>query len=144
MSAVNHEARRLEAEPRVGLLAVSWVISGEAAGPAFRVVSPQAAEVELRWLIDVDRGASTLIVADGSAEHRLAAGTARVEWDGPTGLMHLHAAAGQDELVATLRDESVLYARTTVMERLGIPGGRYEVRRSARAATPGGASAPAC
>lgn len=131
MSALNHDTSRVDVAPRLGVLAVGWTVSREAAAATFRAVTAHPGDVELRWVIDLDRAASTLVLADGAAEHRLATGGATAGWDAGTGLMHLHAAAGQDELVATLRDDVVLYARTTVMERLGIPGGRYEVRRTA-------------
>jgi hypothetical protein len=145
VSAVNRAP--IEVAPRLGTLAVAWTLSRQAAAPAFKHLAPGDGEVELRWLIDLGASSSTLLVIDGAVEHRIATGGAAPGWDPETGLMHLHAAAGQDELVATLRDDAVLYARTTVMERLGIAGGRYEVVRTAvqaPAVTRPASSAAAC
>lgn len=145
MSALNRSP--VEVAPRLGTLAVAWTISRQAAAAAFKHLTPGDGEVELRWLIDLGASSSTLLVIDAAAEHRIATGGATPGWEPETGLMHLHAAAGQDELVATLRDNAVLYARTTVMERLGIAGGRYEVVRTAvqtPAVTRPASSAAAC
>jgi hypothetical protein len=77
---------------------------------------------------------------DGHKEQRIATGGATAVFDEE--LLHLQAAAGQDEFVATLRDNAVLYARTTLLERVGIGGGRYEVVRTATRAA--GACAAEC
>ena len=142
MTALNRAPA--EVAPRLGTFAITWIMSRQAGVGAFKSIAGEGGEVELRWVVDLSASTSTLLVVDGATEQRLATGGASHGWDADTGLLHLHAAAGHDELVATLRDHTVLYARTTVMERLGIAGGRYEVLRSAVAVTRAAASAAAC
>ena len=115
--------------PRLGVVTVAWAVSRDAAARVFKGVAEGSSEVELRWAIDLDRNASAVSLFDGHKEQRIATGGATAVFD--EDLLHLQAAAGQDEFVATLRDEAVLYARTTLLERVGIGGGRYEVVRTA-------------
>jgi hypothetical protein len=84
-------------------------------------------EVELRWVLDVDAGTSRCVVVDGPRDIVTAEGSSSGVAD--SGLVHVQASAGADEFSATLRDGTVLYARTTVLNRAGVGGGRYEVVR---------------
>ena len=115
--------------PKLGVVSIAWTMSREAARGAFKQVAEQGGEVELRWTIDLDRNASTVSLVDGDSDSPIASGGASSMQD--EDLVHLQAAAGQDEFVATLRGDAVLYARSTVLERVGVGGGRYEVVRQA-------------
>jgi hypothetical protein len=129
VSAAGPTARktRRRASARLGTATVAWNISREAARGAWAGLAEQGGEVALRWVADLDEQACTLTLVDGKAERVLASGNASAIADGE--LLHIQVAAGEDELVATLRAAEVLYARTTALTRLKIGGGRYEVER---------------
>jgi hypothetical protein len=133
MSAVNRATKgarrtRTTSKPRarLGVVSVSWVVSRDAAAPAWGVAAGEG-EVELRWLLDIDAGASRCVMVDGTREIVIAEGSSSGSSD--NGLVHVQASASADEFSATLRDGTVLYARTTVLSRAGVGGGRYEVVR---------------
>jgi|GEM_PF-6135309 len=111
---------------RIGTVTVAWVISRDAASRVWPVAAGEG-EVELRWTLDTDAGTSRCVLVDGATETLIATGTASGTVDAD--LINIQASTTTDEFAATLRDDRVIYARTTVLSRMGIAGGRYEVAR---------------
>jgi hypothetical protein len=111
---------------RIGTVTVAWVISRDAASRVWPVAAGEG-EVELRWTLDTDAGTSRCVLVDGATETLIGTGTASGSVD--ASLTSVHASTSTDEFAATVRGERVVYARTTVLSRVGIAGGRYEVVR---------------
>jgi hypothetical protein len=113
-------------------LGFRWSVSPGAAAQA-GLCTPGAREVSLVLAVEIQRGTgpgratavSAALVRDGLAspvEFAGASGTA--VGDPETGVLHIDI---DGFLHATLREpDAVLYARTPLLARLGLPGGRYE------------------
>jgi hypothetical protein len=118
-------------------MTIRWNLSRQslAAGPR-----DDGRDLELRWRLDALAGNADAQLMDGEVPDRSRAivkGATLVHTcDGE--LLHVEARDRNDGallLAATLRPEAagahVLYARTTLLAKLGVRGGRYEVLSSA-------------
>ncbi|HYE60829.1 MAG TPA: hypothetical protein VD997_02440 [Phycisphaerales bacterium] len=127
MSAVNRATkgpRTRGPRKRQRVVTVAWAVSRDAASRVWPVEAGDG-EVELRWVLEA--GVSRVVLSDGAREVVIAEGSSAVVAD--EGLLHVEASAGEFGFAATLRAGRVLYARTDVLGRLGVEGGRYEVVR---------------
>jgi|GEM_PF-3527834 len=84
--------------------------------------------VVLEWVVETGRAEAFL--GDSAGLERVSLGV----WDGVErvgderlGLEHVRV---DDKLVATLRDGSPVYARTALLDELGVPGGLAEINSS--------------
>ena len=86
------------------------------------------ATVVLEWVVGKDRAEALLCDPDGLERVTLGVwnGVERVA-DERLGLVHVRVG---DRLVATLRDGSPVYARTALLDELGVPGGLAEISSS--------------
>jgi hypothetical protein len=120
-------AVQVSGHPEVRSLTLSWVIPGGLPG-----APGGAASLELALSVEDGTASAALLAGEQRAE--LARGCATIIFDGQTGLWHADAS---DLLAASWRiDRSgrvqVLYAATPLLGRVGVPGGRYDLRAQAQ------------
>jgi hypothetical protein len=124
-------AVEIAAPPSPLSLAVEWPIARSAAATARPgLIAARGGDVRLRVAISGQRIAAHL---DDPAARRsvpVELGPVRVETTDADGFCHVSVTEhGEPLFTATFRTadraESLLYASTTLMARLGIPGGRY-------------------
>lgn len=118
-SAPHRHSRPLEKAPSLRLARVCWEIE-----PAALKASRSAS---LCWEIDLDQASARARLEVDGHPRELASCSLHVH-DGSDGLVHVEAQDGR--LIAVLdahREGFVLFARTTLLGDLGIPGGRYDV-----------------
>jgi len=125
------EARRA-APP--GVICLRWEGARAALASARGLTPSGAAFIAIEWSIHPDGSAEACLV-DGVECVRIAclgSGSVVFRHDPAFGLLHLEA---RGVVAATLREHapsnggspySLLYARTSVLAELGLPGGRYE------------------
>lgn len=97
----------------------SWLVSRAALARAGHA-RPSGPDGVLRWRITNEVAVAELCI-DGSVRE-LARLDAAINRDADLA----HVTTAQGELALTAADERVLYARTSLLTMLGIPGGRYE------------------
>lgn len=112
----------VRARPAHASVGVEWAIGGASGRPA-RV---------LRWTILLDEGRAAASLIDASGVHplrELGADELRITRDEALGLLHADAPPLL-ALTLTHRDGALepLFARTSLLAMLEIPGGRYDVR----------------
>ena len=90
------------------------------------------ADGALEWTVrEGPEPSAHAVLRRGEEERRLTDPASVVEFidDPASGLVHVRVASREGELFRASIDPSrgVVYARTSLLERLAIPGGRYEV-----------------
>lgn len=96
---------------------VAWEIAPDALAAAGRAT--------LTWTIDLDAATAHATLDLDGRVRTLRECSVTIERD-PSGLTHV--AAPESLLLAAIRpDGTPLYARTSLLATLGVPGGRYEV-----------------
>lgn len=114
---------------------IRWTVSARALGavcPELIDTAPEREDATLELLIEIDaeRFRACVSVRHQSRQTRLAdiGGVVEHAMIGGCALVHLDS----DELVATLRAQDggleTLYARLPLLARMGIAGGRYELK----------------
>ncbi len=116
---------------------IRWSLSRHALRAAKAGISPMLTslsehgpDLELRWKLRLDDARAVATLVDAGAEQLMAQASCRHTIDGD--LLHVECADGSPVLLsATLRigdgDARVLYATTSLLAKLGLGGGRYEV-----------------
>jgi hypothetical protein len=139
MSAIERQHREpapqeviVRTRPAARRLRLRWSVSGEAAA-ACGLTPEGTRQAWLELEVDVQRrdgatratSVSAAVLFHGRASPvEIAPATGAAITDAETGLTHIDI---DGFIHATLRGESdVLYARTPLLSRLGLPGGRYE------------------
>jgi hypothetical protein len=119
-------------------VAIRWSVSRQAlrtangARPSAMIIAEQGPDLELRWEIGVTSQHGAAVLSDPATGAQQQIVLASVQCAAEGDLLHIEASDGAVVLLsATVRagegESSVLYARTSLLEGLGLRGGRYEV-----------------
>ncbi len=115
--------------PEVRVACIAWDVSSDAIRTAGQPVPAVSPTVSIVW--EIEGPSARCVVLAGAFRRELALGRSSWDRDEGTGLLGVGVvgANGEDLLTAVLREGEpmrVLYARTSVLARLGLAGGRYD------------------